>query len=66
MMLYLKKESDERPLWFCPVCLRKLTWVTARDLRRRYEDLKNVCEKLGLDKEKMFYSKGLEIMTSFR
>ena len=45
------EESDSRDLHLCPVCLRKLGWSTQFDVLKRYRDLQNVYEKLGLTKD---------------
>lgn len=52
-------ESDKRPLWLCPVCLRKLIWATGMDPVLRYERLERACRELGLTHEADFYQRSL-------
>ena len=50
-------ESDRRPLWLCPVCLRKLVWATGLDPAARFKALARVCGSLDLQPEAEFYSR---------
>ena len=47
-------ESDRRPLFLCPVCLRKLEWHLGLDRLERYRDLKDLFTKCGLKDETAF------------
>jgi archaemetzincin len=44
-------ESDGRPLFLCPVCLKKLTWNLRFDVLDRYESLLAFYEAEGLSAE---------------
>ena len=59
-----RKESDQRPLWLCPIDLRKLQILLGWDLKQRFHDLKVVYEKLGWRKEVEFYQKCLDLLES--
>lgn len=48
------KESDLRPIHFCPLCLRKLEWNIGFDKLIRYKKLEQFYEKVGFDKEASF------------
>ncbi|MFA5259804.1 MAG: archaemetzincin [Candidatus Omnitrophota bacterium] len=50
-----RRESDARPVWLCPVCLRKLMWGLRKDPVARFEALEDICEKLDLDAEGAFF-----------
>lgn len=41
-------EADARPLKLCPVCLRKLTWVTGFDPLAREKNLSKITKELNL------------------
>ncbi len=56
-----RQENDERPLWLCPVCLKKLHWALEWDIKKRFEELAQFCERNGLKKESGFYKKCLEV-----
>ena len=47
-------ESDRRPLFLCPVCLRKAEWNLKFDRPARYKRLKAFFEDCGLDDEAAF------------
>ena len=53
-------ESDQRPLWLCPVCLSKLMWNTADDPVKRYQRLITISEEFGMDKEKAFLKRSID------
>ncbi|MCA9393438.1 MAG: hypothetical protein KC900_04470 [Candidatus Omnitrophica bacterium] len=57
-----RQESDRRPLWLCPVCLAKLTWNLGVDPAKRYRDLIKISDELGLEEEKEFFKKSLEVL----
>jgi archaemetzincin len=44
-------ESDSRPMYACPVCLRKLHSSVGFDLVKRYESLLAFYKEVGFDKE---------------
>lgn len=45
------RESDARPLHFCPVCLRKIHHILGFDILERYERLLNFYLKVGFQEE---------------
>jgi archaemetzincin len=45
------QESDSRPLFLCPVCLRKLQFSIGFDVLDRYDKLFNFYRKVGFDDE---------------
>jgi archaemetzincin len=45
------QESDSRPLYLCPVCLRKLQHSTGFDVAKRYGRLYGFYKKAGFDDE---------------
>jgi len=55
-----RKESDDRPLWLCPVCLRKLTWATGMDPLARYQALIALNQRYGFKEEEEFFRRSLE------
>ena len=60
-----RKESDEQPLWLCPVCLRKLNWANPHfENQKRYEKLIKITEKYYFHEESSFYKKCLEILNN--
>ena len=44
-------ESDRRPVFLCPDCLRKLQWNLKFDLIQRYENLEGFWRANGLDEQ---------------
>jgi len=48
-------ESDQRPVWLCPVCLKKLQWAGHFDVMDRYKRLEKLSGKLGFNKEAAFF-----------
>lgn len=44
-------ESDSRPMYLCPVCLRKLHSSIGFDLVKRYESLRDFYKEAGFDSE---------------
>lgn len=44
-------ESDSRPMRLCPVCLHKLQWNVGFDVVKRYRNLKEVYDRIGLKDE---------------
>jgi len=52
-------ESDRRPLFLCPVCLRKLEWRLGFDRRKRYERLKAFFDECGLMEQAAFCERRL-------
>lgn len=57
-----RKEADARPLYLCPVCLRKLQWGLKFDLKLRFQNLTELCERLGLQEESKFYQDSLKVL----
>ena len=55
-----RQESDRRPLYLCPICLKKLCWNIRIDPLRRYEKLKAFWEKYGFHKEAQFFRRSIE------
>jgi archaemetzincin len=53
------EESDRRPLYLCPVCLRKLYHATGFEIRDRYLDLLRFYEKEGFLNEAGWIEKRL-------
>lgn len=43
------EESDTRPLYICPVCLRKLQYITGFDVCQRYRRLYNFYQRAGFE-----------------
>jgi len=52
-------EMDRQTLYLCPVCLRKLYSTLQFDVRHMYETFFNLCEKYGLEEERIWYQKRL-------
>jgi len=59
-----RMESDARPLWLCPVCLRKLNSILNFDPLERYKNLATICNELGLQEEAQFYSRSWKLLES--
>lgn len=57
-----RQESDSRPLWECPVCLRKLAWSVSWDPVKRYQQLRAISDELGLKPEAEFFEKSLRAL----
>lgn len=57
-----RKESDDRPLWLCPIDLRKLHHNTGMDPLKRYEKLQAMSADLGFKNEAEFYKKSIEAL----
>ena len=55
-------ESDAQPLELCPVCLRKLQWNVAFDVRARFRGLSDFHRIAGLEAEHAFIEKSLEAL----
>jgi len=55
-------ESDRRPLWLCPVCLRKLQWAVKFDVGERYQSLAEISASLGLANEAAFYRNSVDLL----
>jgi len=52
-------ESDARPIYLCPVCLKKFRWNLGLDVIERYEALRAFYEKHGLRDEAAWVTKRL-------
>ncbi len=48
-------ETDEAPLWLCPVCLAKLVWATGVDPHEHYQRLAAFCDDHGLSEQARFF-----------
>ena len=57
-----RMETDARPVWLCPVCLRKLVWGLRANPVDRFKVLSDVCDRLGLDGESAFYRDSIKIL----
>ena len=53
-------EMDRQPLYLCPVCLHKLYSTLKFDVRHMYEIFINLCQKYGLEEERIWYQKRLD------
>lgn len=53
------KETDNQPLHFCPVCLRKLQHCIGFDVRKQYEAQLRFCQTEHLDDEAAWLTKRL-------
>lgn len=56
------KESDNAPLWLCPVDLKKLTWNLNIEPIKRFNNLINLTTKLKFNEETNFYKKTINLM----
>jgi len=56
-----RQESDQRPLWLCPVDLAKLSWNLKSHPQNRYEDLIRVSEELRLNHEADFFKRSIHL-----
>ena len=54
------KESDSRPLYLCPVCLRKLHHSVGFDVISRYKNLCRFYKKFGFDDDARWLARRLE------
>jgi len=59
-------EMDQQPLHLCPVCLRKLYSTLQFDVQHMYETFANLCEKYGLETERIWYQKRLQCIQESR
>jgi len=57
-----RMESDNRPLWLCPVCLKKLHWSVKFDIDKRYDNMIDFCIKNNLKIESDFLKKSQDII----
>jgi archaemetzincin len=57
-----RAESDRRGIFYCPSCLRKLTWNTKNSPAVRYKKLIALTKKLKLEKEHAFFEKSLKLL----
>ncbi len=55
-------ELDSRPLWLCPVCLRKLCWALGLDPVDRYRKLLKLCHDFGFIEEEAFFRKSIGVL----
>jgi archaemetzincin len=54
------KESDSRPMYLCPVCLRKLQYSIGFDIVARYVKLLQFYKKVGFDGEAQWIEKRIK------
>jgi archaemetzincin len=54
------QEIDARPLFLCPVCLRKLQFIIGFDIVNRYQKLLHFYDKIGFEHEAEWLSKRLQ------
>ena len=57
-----REESDRRPIYLCPACLKKLCWNIEIDPLQRYMKLEAFCRKHGLLQEASFFHKSIECL----
>ncbi|MCP4653496.1 MAG: hypothetical protein GY858_08990 [Candidatus Omnitrophica bacterium] len=57
-----RKESDTRPLWFCPECMAKVCLATSANPIIRYQKLTTICQKYDLKNEQEFYQKSSQAL----
>ncbi len=55
-----RNESDRRPIYACPECLAKVCYATKADAKKRYENLKQFCDKHGFKEEAKFFQLSLD------
>ncbi len=54
-----REESDRRPIYLCPICLKKLCWNLGIDPLERYEKLEVFCSKNNLMNEAKFFRQSI-------
>ncbi len=54
-----QEESDSRPLYLCPACLRKLCWNLQVEPVAYLERLRGFCQDNGLLEEAEWYRRAL-------
>lgn len=59
-----REESDRRPVYLCPVCLKKLCWNLGIDPLERYKRLESFCLKNNLIKEAKFFQQAIILLNS--
>ena len=57
------QESDSRPLWLCPVCLRKLQFSIGFNIADRYSSLVRLYRKIGFNYEARWIAKRLKAIS---
>lgn len=55
-----REESDRRPLYLCPVCLKKLCWNLGIDPLERYRKLEVFCSEYNLVNEAKFFQQSIK------
>ena len=60
-----RKESDQAPIWLCPVCLKKLHWLHPFDTQERYQHLLGVSQEYDMTPEVQFYQKSLDFIQQY-
>ncbi|MFH1706907.1 MAG: archaemetzincin [Planctomycetota bacterium] len=56
------QEMDSRPLWLCPVCLRKTCFAVKADPVARYRALEPLARDYGLTAEADFFARSITIL----
>jgi hypothetical protein len=59
-----QKEGNSRPLYLCPVCLRKLCWNLGVEPAPYLTKLKAFCRQNGLDPEGRWYERALAALAT--
>jgi archaemetzincin len=57
-------ESDRRPLFLCPVCVRKMEWHLGFDRRERYERMKQFFEECALEQQAAFCARRIQELSA--
>ncbi|KAL4228822.1 Archaelysin metallopeptidase 2 [Mactra antiquata] len=57
-------ESDSRPSFLCPICLRKLQYVCKFDIIQRYRDMRDFWSENGLTEQKDWLERRLAKLTA--
>ena len=61
-----RKESDEAPIWLCPVCLKKLHWLHPFDIQERYQQLLSLSQEFDMAPEVEFYQRSLDFIQQYK
>jgi archaemetzincin len=56
------EESDRAPLWLCPECLPKVSWVTSTDPRERLAQPLDFCRAQGLAASAKHFERALALI----
>jgi archaemetzincin len=61
-----RRETDQRPLWLCPACLKKLHWVHPFNVSKRFARLRAFCQEHHLPREADFFQRSQQIVDQYR